>query len=384
MRLTIPRYRMRHKNRGAMLLHLHLIRKRDMKILVIGGTGFISGHLTLELLARGHTVTLLTRGKSRNPFIDEGKIEYIFGDRCTEHGVRTAVGTSTFDAVYDMIAYRPEESIISAKVFRGKVGRFIHCSTISVYMVSDQIRCPITEEQDSLPLMEWFDRNPFGMQYGIDKRECESVLWDAHHPEHLPVSMIRPPYVLGPNDLLHRDWFWMQRILDGGPLLVPGSGDHALQAVYVKDLARAFASLLDSDISIGRAYTVAGDEIFSLNEYIERVGRLLGRNPELVHLDQEIFDAHPISTLPGKDVFPLNSRRTAVFDISKAKRDLRFVSTPFDDWMKVTIDWYTKIYRRDSPGYERRKTELRMIEAIRKNSCGQKRYLKQELLSIGT
>jgi nucleoside-diphosphate-sugar epimerase len=353
-----------------------------MKILMIGGTGFISGYLTRELLERGHTVTLLNRGRSHNPFVKPGSVKILSGDRDSAGSMRTAVGNEMFDAVYDMVAYTPEQTSAAVQVFKGRVGRFIHCSTISVYMVSDKVRCPITEDQDKLPLMAFWDRNPFGMQYGIDKRTCEELLWDEHDEQTFPVSMIRPPYVSGPNDVMKRDWFWIQRILDGSPLLVPGSGDHALHVVYAGDLAWAFAALLDAGESVGRAYTVAGDEIFSLNEYIDMVGSLTGTVSEKVHLDQEIFDAHPISSLPGCDVFPFNSRRTAVFDTTKVKRDLGFSPTPFDVWERETIDWYTKVYKNDSPGYERRKAELRIIDIIRNHNTRSKKNLQHELMTV--
>jgi nucleoside-diphosphate-sugar epimerase len=353
-----------------------------MKILIIGGTGFISGYLTRELLERGHAVTLLNRGRSQNPFVEPGSVKILSGDRNSTGSLRSAVGNEMFDAVYDMIAYTPAQTSAAVQVFKGRTGRFVHCSTISVYMVSDKVRCPITEDQDKLPLMEFWERNPFGMQYGIDKRKCEDLLWEEHDARTFPVSMIRPPYVSGPNDVMRRDWFWIQRILDGLPLLVPGSGDHALQVVYARDLARAFAALLDAGGSIGRAYTVAGDDVFSLNEYIDMVGSLVGSVPEKVHLDQDIFDAHPISYLAGYDVFPFNARRTAIFDTSKAKRDLGFSPTPFDIWERETIEWYTKVNRKDSPGYERRKTELQMIDIIRSHTSSSTQILKDKLSTV--
>jgi nucleoside-diphosphate-sugar epimerase len=58
--------------------------------------------------------------------------------------------------------------------------------------------------------------------------------------------MLRPTYVCGPNDPMRRDYFWIQRLLDRKPVLVPGSGDHAFHPVYAGDVARAFVALTDS------------------------------------------------------------------------------------------------------------------------------------------
>jgi nucleoside-diphosphate-sugar epimerase len=72
--------------------------------------------------------------------------------------------------------------------------------------------------------MEYNPRNPFGMDYGINKRRCEEVIWESYSKSGLPVTVIRPTFVCGPEDPARRDYFWIERILDGKPLLVPGSG----------------------------------------------------------------------------------------------------------------------------------------------------------------
>lgn len=340
-----------------------------MNILVIGGTGFISGHLVKILLQSNHSVTILTRGISQCSLFDSSRMKVIIGDRNQESSLRKAIEKTTFDVVFDMVAYEAEQSAAAVKVFQGKVGRFIHCSTISVYMVSNDVQCPITEDQHKTPLMEYFARNPFGMGYGIKKRQCEEILWAAHDEKKLPVSMLRPTYVSGPGDPVKRDFFWIERILDGEPLLVPGSGDFAFQSVYVNDVADAFASLLTSEHSIGKAYNVVGEEIFSLNDYIRALCRMLGKSPELVHVPQDVFDALLFSTSPEGDVFPFNTRRTAVFSLDRIKNDLGYRSVPFTMWMPKTIEWFTSTFTRHSNGYQRRKEELEFIRQW--NSRGQ-------------
>lgn len=337
-----------------------------MDILILGGTGFISGHLTQRLLDAGHHVTILTRGSSRRSFERADRLERLRADRNDRSSLTKALGDRRFDAVYDMIAYLPEQSRLAVEVMRGRTERFIHCSTVSVYMVSDLVTCPVTEDQDALPLMPYWPRNPFGMDYGINKRRCEDVLWAAHDPEAFPVTMVRPTYVCGPEDPTLRDFFWIQRILDGGPLLVPGSGDHAFQLIYVEDAARIFADLLDAPETIGRAYNAAGEDILTLKDYLRRTAALLNREVELVQVDQDVFDALPFSTHPRGDVFPFNTRRTSIFSLDRVKRDVRFSSTPFDTWMEVTLDWYCDVFQGASIGYDRRAEELAFASEVQK------------------
>jgi nucleoside-diphosphate-sugar epimerase len=337
-----------------------------MKILLIGGTGFISSWIVKKLLERDHEVTVATRGRTVPHGYEAAKVKFAVVDRSSRESLSRGIGRATFDAVIDMVAYRPEESKAAIEALKGKSGRFVHCSTISVYMVSYEVQCPITEDQDKGRVMEYFPRNPFGMDYGLKKRECESVLWDAHDENTFPVTMLRPTFVCGPQDPAKRDFFWIERILDGGPLLVPGGGSHPFQSVYVEDVAAAFVKALDVPASVGESYNIVSEEIFSLNDYLGALSNLLGKRPELIHVDQDVFDALPFSTSDAGDVFPFNVRRTSVFSVEKAKRDLGFRSTPFRSWMPKTIEWFTRQFKGHSNGYERRWDEMKFAERWKK------------------
>lgn len=333
-----------------------------MNILVIGGTGFISSALVQRLLDAGHSVTIFNRGRRALPFIGAERLEVIRGDRSVKGAFERQLRGRVFDAVYDMIAYSGAESEVAASFFHGKTGRFIHCSTVSVYMVSTDVRCPITEDQARAPLMEYWPGNPFGMEYGISKRKCEEVLWNAHDEKLLPVTVLRPTFVSGPGDPTRRDYFWMQRIADGGPLLIPGTGEYRFQQVFIRDVALAFASVLDHRDSIGHAYNVAGEEEFSLLEYLRTLASMMGKNPVIVSVPQEQFDQLSFSSNPAGDVFPFNTRCTAIFSLDAIQRDLEYRSTPFRQWMAKTILWWTELERGPSMGYDRRAEEIQCAE----------------------
>ena len=337
-----------------------------MKILMIGGTGFISSNVVKKLIEEDHDITLITRGESDVKLFDKDKVKFEYGDRHDKKFLETIAASDTYDVLYDMIAYTPDESQTVVDVFAGKIPRLIHTSTVSVYMVSDEIRNPIKEDEDKNPLMEFWGMNPFGMQYGIDKRKCEDVLWNAHNEGKFEVSMLRAPYVCGPYDPAIRDYFWIQRILDGKPLLIPGSGDYASQHVFVEDFAQAFVDLLKYNDSKGKAYNIASEEIFSLNDYLDALCNLLNKNPERVSVDLDVFEKLPFSTSPEGHAFPFNTYRTAIFSIERAKNDLNYKSTQFEKWMPDTINWYLKEYKKDSVGYGNRDKEVEFVEKWKK------------------
>jgi dTDP-glucose 4,6-dehydratase len=332
-----------------------------MNIFIIGGTGFISSSLVKKLLINKHQVTLFTRGKSTNHFGNSPNLTLVYGNRDNETSIRNAVEGKTFDVVLDMIAYLPEQSESAFRVFNKKTGRFIHCSTISVYMVSYDVKIPITEDQDHFPVMEYFPRNPFGMDYGLSKRQCEDILWKNHDIKSFPVTMLRPTFVSGPGDPAKRDFFWIERMLDGQPLLIPGTGEHKFQQVFVEDVAEAFSKVIEIDKTIGQAYNVAAEEVFTLNEYLYVLSELLNKKPDIHHINQTKFDSLDISYSDKGDVFPFNTRRDAVFSLEKIKQDINYHSTPFNLWMQKTIDWFVNNYKGHSTGYKDREEEIALI-----------------------
>jgi nucleoside-diphosphate-sugar epimerase len=145
---------------------------------------------------------------------------------------------------------------------------------------------------------------------------------------------------------------------------VPGSGDFAFQNVFVEDVARMFVELLDFPGSVGHAYNIAGDEIYSLNDYLCLIAKILGLEPEFVHVEQDTFDRAPFSTHQHGDVFPFNTRRTAVFSLDKIKKDMNYRSTPVAEWLAKTVQWYQQEYDGHSTGYEKREQEIEFIRTL--------------------
>lgn len=339
-----------------------------MQILIIGGTGFISSRIVDKLLSNGHKITLLNRGKTKNELPANRNLSFVYGDRNDIRVLSELVVKQKFDVVYDMVAYDENDSKTAVESFKNKIGRFIHCSTISVYMLQQNVQIPVTEDQINRPLMKEFKRSPFGWDYGLNKIKCESVLWQNHDEKSFPVSMVRPTYVSGPQDPARRDWFWIERILDGKPLLVPGDGNFKFQQVYIEDVAEAFCKVIETDKSIGEAYNVAGEEIFTLNEYLSQLMKLLNKNVDVFHIEQQEFDKLEICYSPEGDVFTFNTRRDAVFSLHKIKDHLGYSTTPFEDYMIMTIEWFKNEHKRHSAGYSKRDEEIKIINLLKNNA----------------
>ena len=151
-----------------------------------------------------------------------------------------------------------------ARQFRGE--RYVFIST-GVY---PELHGRPAREDDFVPLQ---GDPPAQLDYREGKRWCETVL--SRH-EQLPWTVIRPPAVFGPADHTLRIAAYIQRVADGGPVLVPAeSYERQAGIAWVKDIG--FACALACDPRKGarhRAYNVSFEGT-SLRDLLEGIAHAL-------------------------------------------------------------------------------------------------------------
>ncbi len=201
------------------------------KILILGGTGFL-GPATIEIAqARGHQVTLFNRGKTR-PNLFPG-VEKLHGDRDPKKGEGLkALETGTWDAVIDNSAYYPRLVTASASLLAPRVKQYLIISSISAYQEPN----PENGTEDA-PLAGLTDPTVEDIgegNYGGLKALCEQAAQKA-----LPdrTAVIRPGYIVGPDDPTGRFTYWPVRFDRGGEIAVPGAPTDPVQIIDVRDLA---------------------------------------------------------------------------------------------------------------------------------------------------
>lgn len=100
-----------------------------MKVLVIGGTRFFGIHMVNELLAKGHDVTIATRGKAADKYDD--RVKRIILDRTNEASMKSALRDRHYDVVIDKIAYSSND--IKYVMEAVDCDKYIHMSSTAVY-----------------------------------------------------------------------------------------------------------------------------------------------------------------------------------------------------------------------------------------------------------
>ena len=249
---------------------------RRLKLLILGGTGFIGPHMVRYAMYRGHEVTLFNRGRS-NPNLFSG-VETLIGDR---DGQLDALRNHQWDAVIDNSGYVPRHVRDSAELLQDSVGRYLFTSTGSVY---DFDQDELTESARTLPI-EDPESEDVNRYYGPLKVMCENAVMDTFGSRG---TVVRLHVVAGPGDPTNRYTYWPARIDRGGEIIAPGHRDAPVQYIDVRDLAEFMVQLLERDI--GGTYNAAGPALAetSMEAFLYGV-RSITNTPLSFHWVDEAF-----------------------------------------------------------------------------------------------
>jgi 2'-hydroxyisoflavone reductase len=204
---------------------------RRIRLLILGGTGFIGPHQVRYAVERGHDVTIFNRGS--NPDMFPGVTELI-GDRAAPD--LSALEGKTWDAVIDNSAARgdaPEWVRDAATLLRDQVQQYLFVSTRSVYsdlsMVPATVDAPLHTPATN-PNWSPGENRPYGLAKAEAERELRKAMGDR-------ATIVRPGLIVGPGDDTDRFTYWPVRIDRGGEILAPGRPlEDRIQIIDVRDL----------------------------------------------------------------------------------------------------------------------------------------------------
>jgi 2'-hydroxyisoflavone reductase len=214
---------------------------KPKRILILGGTGFL-GPATIEIAqARGHQVTMFNRGKTR-PDLFPG-VTKLHGDRDPKKGEGLkALETGTWDAVIDNSGYYPRQVGASAALLAPRAKQYLYISSISAYKEPNPENgteeAPLATLAD--PTVETMGKE--FQNYGGLKALCEQAAQKAMPGR---TTVIRPGYIVGPDDPSGRFTYWPVRFDKGGEIAVPGAPSDPVQIIDVRDLAAWLVHLVE-------------------------------------------------------------------------------------------------------------------------------------------
>jgi nucleoside-diphosphate-sugar epimerase len=250
-----------------------------MRILLLGGNGFLSGHVLDAARRAGHDITVVTRGKRPVP----AGVRAVVADRTDRVAFARAIAVTdaTWDLVVDGIGFNAADAQQDVDVLLPRCGHLVFVSTDFVY----------TRAPRPFPVSEAFDGFETQIAYGRGKREAEVILLNAS--PH--VTVLRPCHIYGAGSLLGclphhgRDAMLIDRLRTGEPLTLIGGGHFLQQPVYAPDLATMILSAAGNDRAKGEVFHAAGPDVVESKAYYEIIARHLQVDAQFVEAPIDAF-----------------------------------------------------------------------------------------------
>ncbi len=340
---------------------------QHLRILILGGTGFLGPACTEAALARGHSVTHFNSGRTEDlrrqagrPSVVPAGVEQLYGNRDpnktaderrnegkagaakdpnSPKGLSQLAG-KRWDAVIDTSGFFPRMVRASAELLAPVVKQYVFISTISVYKSTSTAYFDETAALATLEDPTTEDMGKDFANYGGGKALCEKAAEGAMPGR---VTNIRPGFIVGPRDTSGRFIYWPVRAALGGVMVVPGAPDDPIQFIDVRDLADWILHCIEDRI-VG-VYNATGPEReLSMKAFLEGVRQGVGSSASFTWMDNAFLKAQGI----GSGQFPLYeppTGETAGFhrcSIARAMaRGLKF--RPVADTARATWQWYQSL-----------------------------------------
>ncbi len=251
---------------------------KPMRILVLGGTGFIGPHEINYARARGHVVTMFNRGKTAPGLFPD--VENLIGDR--DDQLESLKGRD-WDVVIDNSGFFPRHARLSAELLHGHVGKYMFVSSISAYgedlsVDDDEFSASYAVMDDPTDESEYI----YGPTYGARKALCEQEVSKVFGDDAIN---IRPGIITGTGDPTERFRHWLRRMVVGNEILVPGQEDLPVQYIDAADMCGWMIRLLESGTGSGPYNAVGAEEPYRARPLLEGLRDATGSTSRLTWVD---------------------------------------------------------------------------------------------------
>jgi nucleoside-diphosphate-sugar epimerase len=254
--------------------------KKSVKtIFITGATGLVGSHATEEALKRGHRVRALVRPSSDIGLLEEWGVQTLVGD--LEDSNALQAGASGADWVFNCAAKVGDwgtleefrrlnvealRLLLEAAV-RARVERFVHVSSLGVYEGRDHFGTDETVP----PAANSLDA------YTRSKTEAEALVLQFEREGGLPAAVVRPGFIYG-----ERDRTVLPKLLNSlkrGLFTYFGSGQQALNCIYVKNLVEGIFLAAESPAAVAEVFNLTDGRLVTKTQFVSRVAELAGLKP---------------------------------------------------------------------------------------------------------
>jgi nucleoside-diphosphate-sugar epimerase len=324
-----------------------------MRLLLIGGNGFIGRFVAAALKQQGHTVAVFHRGTTAAP----AGIDEIRGDHNQLNASAQELKRYAPDVVIDLVLSSGPQAERLMDVFRGAARRVVMLSSMDVYRAvgisqgtedGPLLEVPLTEDSELRRSLHPYPAAVLQVMRKIfpwatddyDKIPAERVVMNDHE---LPGTVLRLPMVYGPGDPLHRFYSVVKRVADGRRHIIFPETLAAWHSPrgYVENVAAAIALAAAGDRAAGRIYNVCEEPAFSELEWARKIASEMRWEGEFVVL--------PVERTPRHLLKPGNAAQHWTASSARIRHELGYAEpVVIEEAIRRTVGWQ----RKNSPAFE--------------------------------
>lgn len=272
-----------------------------MRVLIIGGTGFIGPYVVRRLIAEGCDVAVFNRGQTMADL--PASVLNIAGDRQQLESFNAEFKRFAPHVVLDVFPYLERDARTLMQTFRGLAQRVVAISSMDVYRAYGRLlhlengpaeAAPFNEEsplRTSLYPYRKMAQGPDDLAYNYDKILVEKVVMSD---EDLPGTIMRLPKVYGPGDKQHHVFEYLKRMDDGRPaiLLEEGKAQWRWTRGYVEDVAAGITLAVTHERAARRIYNIGEAEALTEAEWVRSIGHAAGWDGQIITVPTNLLPAH--------------------------------------------------------------------------------------------
>jgi nucleoside-diphosphate-sugar epimerase len=309
-----------------------------MRVVVIGGTRFIGPLVVRRLSRMGHEVTVFHRGQTESDELPE--VPHVHGDRQRLPDFSATFKQHAPDVVLDMLPMSEQDAQLVMAAFRGVARRVVAISSMDVYRAFARFNRfesgalePVPFGEDA-PLRErlYPYRDKIERLHDYEKILVERVVMsDAN----LPGTVLRLPFVYGPQDNQHRLFGYLKRMDDHRPAIILDDGIAPWRSTrgYVENVAAAIVLAATDQRAAGRIYNVGDAAPLSELEWVQAVGRAAGWTGHVTVVPRDRFPQH-LAWWEGAE-----TNQDVVADTTRIRTELGYTEPVGpDEALRCTVD----------------------------------------------
>ena len=317
-----------------------------MRILLIGGNGFIGSPLLRELSNSGHQRAIFHR-HAPSSSIDNSVVQ-IAGDRNHLPDYQKQIKQFAPDVVVDLILSSGEQARQLLDVCHGITRRVVAISSMDVYRAWDVLigseagtlePLPISEDSPVRTVRQLYPPETIKMLQGTftwldDHYDKVAVEETIRNDPRIPGTVVRLPMVYGPGDHLHRFFPLLKRITDKRPFVLLAEDFAAWKGPrgFVDNVAHAIALAATSDQAAGRVYNICEEPTLSELEWQKKIAHELDWKGTFVTLPKDRTPKHLL--LPG------NTAQHVVCSSARIRAELGYQELiSLEDAIRRTAAW---------------------------------------------